>query len=90
MVALVDGIDALEARMEVLRPSRLRVTGRVGTYFGVLAALTVSLVDSAYVLPWMGVTLAAACIPDAWRYLRYRSLARERTLLIERWGRASE
>ena len=84
VVALVDGIDALEARMKALRPSMLRITGRVGTYFGVFAALTVALVDSAYVLPWMAGTFVVACIPDVRRYLRYRSLGRERDLLIQR------
>ena len=83
LVALVDGIEALEARLEALRPSMLRITGRVGTYFGVLAALTVGLVDLAYVIPWMAATFVAACIPDVRRYLRYRSLARERDLLIQ-------
>ena len=84
MVALVDGIGALEARMETLRPSLVRTTGRVGTYFGVLAALTVAMVESAYVLPWMAATFVAACIPDVRRYLRYRSLGRERDLLVQR------
>lgn len=84
LIALVDGIDALEARMEVLRPSRLGIAGRVGTYLGVLAALTVGLVDSAYVVPWMAATLMVACFPDVRRFLRYRALARERDLLIKR------
>ena len=83
LVALVEGIDALEARMEALQLSMLRITGRVGTYFGVLAALTVGLVDSVHVLPWMAATFIAACIPDVRRYLKYRSLARERDLLLE-------
>ncbi|MEQ9401618.1 MAG: hypothetical protein RJQ04_20805 [Longimicrobiales bacterium] len=89
MVALVDGIDALEARMEALRPSTLRITARVGTYFGVLAALTVGLVDPPQVVPWMAATFVAACIPDVSRYLRYRSLTRERDLLVERGAQAS-
>jgi hypothetical protein len=87
LIALVEGIDALEARMGALRPSVLGVLGRVGTYFGVLAALTVGLVDSAHVVPWMAATLVVACIPDVRRFLKYRALARERDLLGQRGTR---
>ena len=89
LIALVDGVHALEARIDTLRPSMLPVTGRVGTYFGVLAALTVSLVESAWVVPWIAGTFLIACIPEVRRFLRYRTLVRERDQLVER-GTMSE
>lgn len=84
LIALVDRVDAIEARIETLRPSVTRIVGRVGTYFGVLIALTVALVDPAYVLPWMAAALIGACLPDVRRFLKYRALVRERDLLIQR------
>lgn len=84
LIALVEGIDAIEARLDGLRPSMLGILGRVGTYFGVLIALTVGLVDTAYLFPWMAAALLVACIPDLRRYWRYRALAKRRDLMIER------
>lgn len=84
VIALVEEIDAIEARIEELRPSVPKILGRVATYFGVLIALTVGLVDSAYMLPWMAVVLIGASLPDVRRFLRYRALTRERDLLIQR------
>lgn len=84
LIALVDGVDALEARIDTLRPKMLPATGRVGTYFGVLAALTVSLVESAWVVPWIAGTFLVACLPEVRRFVRYRALVRERDELVER------
>ena len=69
--------------MEALRPSLIPVTGRVATWFGVLAALTVALVEADYVIPWMAAIFVAASLPEVRRYLRYRSVARERDRLTQ-------
>jgi hypothetical protein len=84
LIALVDEIDAIEVRIEALRPSVTGIAGRVATYFGVLIALTVGLVDSAYMFPWMAAALVTACIPDVRRLMKSRALARERDRLIQR------
>ena len=83
IIALVDRVEALESKIEALRPRWVRVTGRVATYFGVLTALTVSVVDQAYLVPWMAGALALAFVPEGMRLVRRRALQRERDLLIQ-------
>lgn len=82
LIALINEIDTIEARIEALRPTVVGVTGRVATYSGVLIALTVGVVDSAYMLPWIAGALAIACVPDARRWMRSRALARQRDSLL--------
>ncbi|MEM7414492.1 MAG: hypothetical protein AAF389_03285 [Gemmatimonadota bacterium] len=88
--ALLDEVDAVEARIDALRPTVVGVVGRVGTYFGVLAALSVSLVEPEHVVPWMAITLTVSSIPELRRLMRRRSLTRRRDALLSSPGRESE
>lgn len=84
LIELLDEVDAIEANIATLRPTLVGVVGRSGTYFGVLAALTVSLIEPPYVVPWMFGTLAVSLLPEARRLWKRRALARTRDELLTR------